>query len=72
MWGPRRVQAESNGAGGSDRPLLEEREKWRTPSCFGSILKDKPAFYFPVKVAHLPWWNPRSRKPRDLGHPAQN
>jgi hypothetical protein len=35
-------------------PLLEKREKWRTPSYFASTLKDKPALYVFVKVAHPP------------------
>jgi mRNA interferase MazF len=36
------------------KPLLEKREKWRTP-LFRSMFKDKPASYFPVKVAHPPY-----------------
>jgi hypothetical protein len=34
--------------------FLEKREKWRTPSYSGSVLKNKSAFYFAVKVAHPP------------------
>jgi hypothetical protein len=30
------------------------REKWRTPSRFARCQKNKPALYFPVKVAHQP------------------
>jgi len=35
-------------------PLLEKREKRRTPSYFGSVLKKADPFYFTVKVAHPP------------------
>ena len=38
-------------------PLLEKREKWRTPSYFGSVLKKADPFYFTVKVAHPPYDN---------------
>src|SRR6266851_2214875 len=34
--------------------FLERREKWRTSNYFGQCLKNKPALYFPVKVAHPP------------------
>ena len=33
--------------------FLEKRENWRAPSYFDQRYKDKPALYFPVKVAHL-------------------
>src|SRR5208337_4647601 len=46
-------EARSKG-GPPAQPLLEKREKWRTPSYFGQCYKDKPALYFPVEVAHLP------------------
>jgi hypothetical protein len=36
------------------RPLLENREKWRTPSYFRSMFKNKPTLYCPVGVAHPP------------------
>jgi len=32
--------------------FLEKREKWRTPSYLGQCYKDKPALYFPVKMAY--------------------
>ena len=35
-------------------PLLEKREKGRTPSCFASMFKDNPALYFLAKVGHPP------------------
>ena len=38
----------------SGGPLLKKREKWRTPSLFWSMFKDKPALYFLGKVAHPP------------------
>jgi hypothetical protein len=31
----------------SGKPLLEKREKWRTPSYLESRFKDKPALYSP-------------------------
>jgi hypothetical protein len=34
--------------------FLEKREKWRIPTCFAQCQKNKPAFYFAVKVAHPP------------------
>jgi len=37
------------------RPLLEKREKWRTPGYSGSVLKNKLALCFAVKVAHPPY-----------------
>ena len=62
----RDTEDESNElSGGVERcrvcggPLLEKREKWRTPSYSGQCCKDKPALHFPVEVAHPPA-NPRS------------
>jgi hypothetical protein len=37
------------------RPLLEKREKWRTPKLFRSMLRDKPELCFPVEVALCQW-----------------
>src|ERR1039457_4649843 len=36
------------------RPLLEKREKWRTPGFFGQRRKTNPRYTLPVKVAHPP------------------
>src|SRR5450759_550605 len=36
------------------RPLLEKREKWRTPIFFGQRRKTNPRCTLPVKVAHPP------------------
>jgi hypothetical protein len=41
----RRVRAKSTVAGGADRPLLENREKWRTPSFFWSTKQDGRKLY---------------------------
>jgi hypothetical protein len=36
-----RITAKSGSAGGADGPLLEKREKWRTPSSFVSAFNGK-------------------------------
>ena len=38
-----RVTAKAGSAGGADGPLLEKREKWRTPSFLVSAVKERPA-----------------------------
>jgi REP element-mobilizing transposase RayT len=43
----RRLRAKSIVAGGADRPLLENREKWRTPSSFWSTNQDGHNLYSP-------------------------
>ena len=48
------------------RPLLEKREKGRTPSCFALCQKNKPALYFAVKVAHPPSSFIGGSRPREL------
>ena len=55
------------------RPLLERREKGRTPSYFGLIIKDKPALYFAVKgpTLHNPGeaWTYSSNQPTQASSP---
>src|ERR1700732_4324625 len=55
-WGhsPLPHKAESNDVGCSSAPLLEKREGAHPQLLFGQMLKDKPAFYLPEKVAHPP------------------
>jgi len=43
-----------SGVGGVAGHFSKKREKWRTPRLFQAMLKDKPASYFVVKVAHPP------------------
>jgi hypothetical protein len=38
----------------SGRPLLEKREKWRTPQLFRSLLNRGPGLYSAADVAHPP------------------
>ncbi len=38
----------------SGRPLLKKREKWRTPSCIVSTLKDNPRYTSHVDLTHQP------------------
>ena len=56
-----RVTANSDSAGGADGPLLEKREKWRTPVLFCRRSKKGPRYTFRADVAHPP---PRSCYPR--------
>jgi hypothetical protein len=39
---------------GSGGPILEKREKWRTPSYFASMFKDDPRYTSHVDVSHPP------------------
>jgi hypothetical protein len=41
-------------AGGADRPLLENREKWRTPVPSGQPTKTDTSYTLPGKGAHPP------------------
>ena len=43
----RRVRANPIAAGGADGPLLENREKWRTPISFWSTSQGEHEFYAP-------------------------
>ena len=43
----RRLRAKSIAARGADRPLLKNREKWRTPSSFWSTNQDGHNLYSP-------------------------
>ena len=46
------ISADPGSAGGVDGPLLEKREKWRTPSSLVSAFKGKARLYFLADVAH--------------------
>jgi len=46
---PRAAQLQVERCRRFGRPLLENREKWRTPPVIAPTLKDKPALYFRSK-----------------------
>ncbi|MFZ3343510.1 MAG: hypothetical protein WA213_21725 [Terriglobales bacterium] len=47
-----RVTAKPGSAGGADGPLLEKREKWRTPNSFVSAFKGKARAVLSALMCH--------------------